>query len=71
MKPTYAVGFATGSPLPFPANWIGDQIRLWINAPAPKLKRVKYHFISDYSYVKTNFHINVALLVTAMIHAQQ
>jgi hypothetical protein len=28
-----AVGFATGSPLPFPVNWIGDQTGLWINAP--------------------------------------
>jgi hypothetical protein len=33
-KPTHAVGFATGSPPPFPAIWTGDQIGLWINASA-------------------------------------
>ncbi len=33
-KPTQAVGFAIGSPLPSPAIWIGDQTGLWINAPA-------------------------------------
>jgi hypothetical protein len=34
-KPTHAVGFAIGSPLPIPMFWIGDQTGLWINAPAP------------------------------------
>jgi hypothetical protein len=29
-----AVGFATGSPLPFPTIRIGDQTGLWINASA-------------------------------------
>jgi len=33
-KPTNAVGFAFGSPLPLPVVWIGDQIGQWINASA-------------------------------------
>jgi hypothetical protein len=35
-KPTNAVGFAIGSPLPFPEYWNGDQSGLWIIASAIK-----------------------------------
>jgi hypothetical protein len=39
-KPTYAVGFATGSPRPYPKHWICNQFfRQWINAPAEKLEK--------------------------------
>jgi hypothetical protein len=60
-----AVGFATGSPRPYPGIWIGDQkIGLWINAPAPRLTRVKSHFISDYARVKPHFHFPRTILIS-------
>jgi hypothetical protein len=54
-KPTLRGRFRHWLTTALPANWIGDQTGLWINAPAPKLTRVNVHFISDYGAVKPHF----------------
>jgi hypothetical protein len=58
-----AVGFAILLTTPYPGNWIGDQNGLWINAPAPRLTRVKSHFISDYARVKPHFCFSRTILI--------